>query len=167
MERIGRLCEIMKSYMQKQARRFVHDVAGAPLLLHYSSDGTPLNTVYRFQAKVKDKTEARAGRATQEYLVQCAFLRRLGSDGVARSMVVLRDSLPLTCGKGGWALFGAARAFLPTLREMEHRGLCIHHYAFDRALRSSLSRTFVQLHKLLAPQYGNEEGTCWAATCWT
>ena len=62
-----------------------------------------------------------------------------------RDRQVLRNPLAMTAGNSGWALFAAARAFLPAFRELGHRGLCVEHIA---AARIAAVRTWRVRHGL-------------------
>ena len=93
----------------------------------------------------EQKVVREAGRSS-EFLMQVGILRYTEADGHCQTCIVLRDPLPMTEGKSGWALFAAARAFLPTLRELGHRGLCVEHIVHDRAVLPVLDRRMRQHH---------------------
>ncbi len=97
-----------------------------PLLCHYSSDGTPISTKIKVKAGPGPGQGYNAkgeGRATHEYLVQHGFYRRFNVVGGVRTVAMLRDPLPLTVGKGAWAVFSVAVAFQKTARQEGHLGL--------------------------------------------
>jgi len=157
--KLSRLCELIKQKLQDKARQFVKDSNGAPILCHYSSDGTPLSTK-RFVAATlasSGRRVRRVGAETVEYLVQYAALRRVENDGSVQSTMVLRDPLPLTEGKTALALYSAGRSFIPSLRRMGHVGVAIQHYVFDRAGYSALARVFKQHHALEGKQIRSSE----------
>ena len=70
--------------------------------------------------------------------------------------MALRGPLPLTEGKTAMAFFSVALDFVPTLRQMGHRGIAVQCYAFDRACQSALAKYFQQRHQLVAPGFGGE-----------
>lgn len=153
-KQMPRLCEIGKAYLQRKAKELVANAVQAPVLSHYSADGTPLSTKRKVNAKIKDGlTVKRYGKETEEFLVQHGYIRTLDVFGHASTVAILRDPLPLTNGKGALATFSAFKSFFQTPRQLGHRGICIAHYAFDRALLSSVGRLLKQYHKLLAPQF--------------
>eukprot|EP00969_Alexandrium_andersonii_P037889 1661661-Alexandrium_andersonii.AAC.1 len=47
-----RLCEACKAFFQREAECMVRASNGAPILVSYSSDGTPLSTRQHIRAKV-------------------------------------------------------------------------------------------------------------------
>eukprot|EP00974_Lingulodinium_polyedra_P075261 7293153-Lingulodinium_polyedra.AAC.1 len=72
---------------------------------------------------------------------------------------MLRDPLPLTQGKGTLAVFSCGLDFAPSLREMGHKGVAVHHYVFDRALHDGLLKRFHQHHMAMASsQEARESG---------
>ena len=151
---MARVCEVGKAFMKSKMRDLINQANGAPVLLHYSSDGTPLSTKHNVRvgsSSAKGFVAQRHGRSTEEYLVQHAFARRLDASGQAHTVALLRDPLPLTHGKGAWAMFNAGVEFFQTAREQGHLGISIAHYAFDRAAFVALQRTFHQRHAQLAP----------------
>jgi len=137
--------------MVAKAKQLVSGAAGAPVLISYSSDGTPISTRKRATAtSSSDVSVTRTGKTTEELLVQHACVRYLDSRGVAHSRVVLQEPLPLTNGKSAWALLSRGVDFLPTARQMGHHGISVCHYAFDRAAYSALARHFKQYHEHLS-----------------
>lgn len=152
VEDVSRVCEVGKFYMQEQARDLVKNAGSAPLLVAYSSDGTRFQSKVRYEREVQGVRVTRVGGSSAEYLVRQTFLRSIAADGQAKTVVVLRDPLPLREGEGAWNLFSAGVSFLPTLRQLGHEGIAIQHYCFDRALFEPLSLRFAQQHSLLARQ---------------
>ena len=159
--RMACLCEAGKHVMEMEISRLVIAAAGAPCLMTYSSDCTPISSKLRTKRKMADHaTVTREGQQEHELLVQHAFYRYIDHMGVAHTAVLLRDPLPLTHGKGAWALFSCAADFAKTLRQRGHRGTAIQHYTFDRAAFSALQRMCKQRHIQLAPCFGEpSEGT--------
>ena len=159
-----RLCELGKAYLQQKARELVANAAQAPVLSHYSADGTPLSTKRKVNASMKKGFSVkRYGRETEEFLVQHGYIRTVDAFGHASTVALLREPLPMTNGKGALATFSAFCDFFQTPRQLGHRGICIAHYAFDRALLSSVGRLMKQYHKMLAPgftapQLGRDSG---------
>ena len=146
----AKACEILKAEMLRGAKEVIAQAKGRPIVLSYSSDGTPIQTQRRVRRQLRGKQRAteRMGYETEEYLVQQAFVRFIDMQGIPHTAAVLRDPLPLTHGKSAWAAFAAARDFLPTLTELGHYGVQIQHLVFDRALERPLSRHFQQQVKL-------------------
>ena len=137
---LPQLVESLKSLLQEKARILVHNAAGRPLLRSYSSDGTPLKVKQRVVATSGTRKVIREGGHAHEFLLEVGFLRYEEADGRCETFVAMRCPLPLTSGKDGWCLFAAARAFLPTLRELGHRGLSVEHLVCDRAVLPILDR---------------------------
>lgn len=150
-----RLCEIGKQYLQQKAKELVISAGQSPVLSHYAADGTPLSTKKTVEANIKKGLSVRRyGRETDEFLIQHAYYRTLaGLGGDTKTTAILRDPLPMTQGKSSLATFSAFQEFFRTTRQLGHRGICIAHYSFDRALFSSMSRLLKQFHKLQASQF--------------
>jgi hypothetical protein len=157
---IAKFLEVCKAYLRQKAKELVLEAKGAPILVHYSSDGTPLSTKRTITAgQGQDYTVRRQGRDTEEFLVQHTFVRFLDGLGRHRTAMVLREPLPLTEGKSGLALFSAAVEFNRTARELGHTGISVAHYSFDRAAYSAVGRYLKQHHKLLEPSFdGSAQG---------
>ena len=145
LRNLQKLCEVVKSYMVSKAHQLVAEAGHMPVLVTYASDGTPLRVRQRMvlNAGVGSVTAAR-GKATDEYLVQIAFLRYLDIDGQSHNTVVMREPLALTHGKSAMALFAAGQGLLPPVRSMGHLGVSVSHFSFDRGCYSALFRVFKQ-----------------------
>ena len=144
---LARVGEVVKHFLKRKAAAVISAAANSPILVSYSSDGTPLAAKRRYTAKVNEHISAqRSGMGTDEYLVQHAFYRYYDSQGLPHTAIVLRDPLPLTQGKTAMAIFSAAVEFMPTVREQGHSGITVSHYTFDRAYSSSLGKLFRQYH---------------------
>lgn len=149
-----RLCEIGKAYLHQKARELVANASHSPILSHYSADGTPLSTKRKVTASFKKgHSIKRYGKETDEFLIQHGYFRTLDVFGQSDTVAIMRDPLPMTSGKSALATFSAFTDFFRTPRQLGHRGICIAHYAFDRALLSSVGRLLKQYHKFLAPQF--------------
>lgn len=149
VRRAARLCEATKAFLEGRAHELIQKAKGSPVLVSYSSDGTPLSSRRRASAEwQKGQSVVRSGRGTDEFLVQHCFYRFLDHSGEAQTAVVLRDPLPLTKGKTALALFAAGGAFLRCPQSLGHSGIVVAHYAFDRAGFSALQRLLRQKHML-------------------
>ena len=149
MRIVARLCESGIHFLSIKARQLVAAAGGAPVLISYSSDGTPVSTKKRATAKSSSNlVVSTQGRGTDEYLVQHAFVRYIDAGGQHHSTVVLKDPLPLTNGKSAWALYACAVNFMETARAMGHLGVSVVHYAFDRGAYSALARHLSHRHQL-------------------
>jgi len=137
---LAKVAEVAKEFLQREATKLVKRANGRPVLMSYSSDGTPLRSKKHIvhAAGSSGSKVRRVGGAAQEFLVQQAFLRYIDVDGVPHTVAVLRDPLPLSHGKGAWAIYSAGVEFSQTLRQQGHQGIALQHYAFDRALYGPL-----------------------------
>jgi len=143
--------EVLKRYLRLAMERHVLAAKNRPALFSLAADGTPLLTQKRVVAQAKGGAKVvRSGGESEEYLIMQGLLRTRRADGTPVTVVLARDPLPLTEGKTADAVFAACEAFAPTLRQVGHRGLCIQHYEFDRALNAPLQRRFAQRHAALA-----------------
>ena len=155
--RMGCVCETLKAFLKTKAADFIKSANHTPILAHYSSDCTPLQSRKRLVAKAGDTHRVRSGKSTDEYLVEQLFYRYLRSADEPATTVVLRDPLPLTSGKSSAALFTAGQKFIPTLRQQGHEGIAIHSYTFDRAAAAPLGRFFRAYHGALSRNIRTEE----------
>ena len=94
-------------------------------------------------------------------------MRWIDVAGKAKTIPLLRDPLPLTHGKGALAIFQAGVDYVPTLRQLGHKGLSVQHYKFDRALLEPLQRLFTQRHAALAEQVGAASSSAWLGSAAT
>lgn len=68
---LRRLCGAVKHFLKTNGEALVRDAGGSPVLMSYSSDGTPLSVKTRMDAQWdKGAKVATTGRATSEYVVQ-------------------------------------------------------------------------------------------------
>ena len=140
----AQLTEGLKAFLHDQASSFVVESGVLPILRSYSSDCTPIKAKKRIVASAGEMRVVRVGGSGQEYLLQAGFLQYQNAQGDWKIVVVLRDPVLMSTGKGHLKLFAAGRAFLPMLRELGHRGLVVEHMVFDRAAFSALNRIFRQ-----------------------
>ena len=144
----GRVAEVLKRFISTTAREFVVSSAHRPLLYTYASDGTPVRCTTTFRTSMiqgsKVAPVARKGGEGTDMVIERGFLVTHGSRGALISKPLLRDAIPLSYGHGTWKMFTAAKSFLPHLRLLGHRNICITHVCFDRAQFSSLSRVMAQ-----------------------
>lgn len=160
MRILARLCESGMHFLGIKARQLVAAAGGAPVLISYSSDGTPVSTKKRATAKSSSDVQvSRTGRTTDEYLVEHAFVRYVDAGGQHHSTVVLKDPLPLTNGKSAWALYACATNFIETARAMGHTGISVCHYAFDRAAYSALARHLRHRHQIDAASRASQSSS--------
>jgi hypothetical protein len=145
----ARLCEVAKAFLLSKAKGIVRAAGDRAVLVTYGSDGTPALTFETTSCSITSQhsTVRKAGHSV-EFLVERAFLRTTSPTGSPILACVLRDAVPLVHGKGGWAVFGCASRFFPVMRDLEHKGICILHSGFDRALQSSLDRKMQQRQSL-------------------
>ena len=161
-EHAARLCESGKQLLRQQAGALVNSAGMAPILMHYSADGTRLGARDRRSIEVGGKKTKRQGERSDEYLVQHMFYRFIDPFGKAQTVAVLRDPLPLTKGTTAEAIFSAAKEFLLYPRQMGHAGIIVVHYSFDRALYSAMRsklRKYEQYLEDTAPTPAIEQGS--------
>ena len=163
---VAKLTEVLKAHSKLEARQLVAGAQG-PVLCSYSNDGTPIRTTIRKTTTGTMGRVVRMGGAGHEFVCQRAVFRTRGSTGEWKTVMQVRDPLPLVHGKGGDAIFSAAAEFLDTLRQMGHGGIAVQHYSFDRALHSCLVRRFKQHHALLASAAGGPASSTGANICAT
>ena len=150
VQTVARLCECSKAFLKQRAQGLLIKHQTDPILLSYSSDGTPLKTQETFTHSVGSLSVKRKGGSCKEYLVQRLFILPWGGEPT----VYFRD--PQILGdKTAWCCFSAARGFFPTAREAGHTGLCVSHYCWDRAIYSPMERHFREVHILVAKQLAN------------
>ena len=136
----------MNDCLKDGIAKMVKAASGQPMLLAYSSDGTPLRTHLKIPANCGRMTFKREGKYTKEFLAQVVFARTISADGESESRCAFAPPLPLVNGKSSLAIFTAGRQFGTSLRHIGHAGIAVQFYAFDRAGYSSLSRLFKQQH---------------------
>ena len=132
-EAVADLCE-MAARRDPALKRLA--AGDAPVLMSYSSDGTPMLTSHTVTAKVKGKTVRSRHKRSSELLIERLFV----DTGSGRPRVVFRDPLPLDHGTGSWFCYQACRPLFPSGRAAGATGLVLQHYAFDRKLLTKLQR---------------------------
>lgn len=158
VEEIEALCSLLRTFFHGKIVKLVSGAAGRPMLQSYSSDGTPILTRQRMRMRSKGAqptTVVRVGGAAHEFLIQQVFVRYLDASGQSHTSVAIREPLPLQEGKSAWHLWAAGKDFVPSLQRLGHRGLCVQHYAFDRALHRPLVRHFSEMCALESGREGH------------
>lgn len=144
--RFARLLEETKRFLDHRLRQLVTKAAHRPVLLSLACGGTPTSTTKKQTFGAPGvQSVCRAGRSTEEYLVQTVFSAFHDGSSLQR-VAKLREPVPLTFGKSTDATFGCTLDFQQTLSTLGHVGVGIHHYAFDRALWSSMTTLYRKLH---------------------
>jgi hypothetical protein len=152
---IGRLALVGHQYMTMLVKKAIGSARGAPLLVSYAADGTPLLTKHQVKEQGPGGSSVlRSGHAAHELLMQTLFCRRLDAQGQAHTIAICHAPVPLTNGKSALAQYAVGRLFVPDLRLLGHRGIQICHFAFDRACFSSLGKIWKQHHQQKAAGSG-------------
>ena len=153
----ARLCEVGKAFLQAKARSLVASANGQPILVHFSSDGTPISTKKQVKGTSPAYSASRQGRDTEEYQVQHVFYRTLDSAGQPSTVALVRDPVPLTHGKSALAIYSSGKAFFQNARQLGHMGISICTYSWDRAAYGALSRVWRQHHMVLGASFSMPE----------
>lgn len=154
---VSRLCEVGKAYLQEKARTLIQNAVGQPVLVHYSSDGTPLSSKKHIKAVSSNFSSSKLMRDTDEYLVQHVFYRTIDALGTPSTVTLLRDPLPLSCGKTALAQYSCGKSFFQNARQLGHVGISIATYTWDRAGYSALARIWRNHHTMMAPDFAAPE----------
>ena len=145
----AKICEVMKTFLYQKAQRIIAQCKGRAVLLTYASDGTPLLTQKTYTAKTESgQTVVRKGGHGTDFLMQRAYLRTSDDKGDPIITCILADPVPMSEGKSATHQYTAAKDFLPLVKEIGHRGVCISHYCFDRAGFAPVSKLLKQRHCL-------------------
>ena len=143
---LAKVTEVGKELLRGKAEQLIRKADGAPLLVSYAADGTPIQTSISQYASHGDAKVRRIGKATEEYYIQQAWYVYCDPHGHLQTSVVLTDPLPLTRGKRLPSLLACALEFLQQPRSLGHEGIVVHHYVFDRGLYEGLTRLLRQWH---------------------
>ena len=167
---MARLLESGKEALRQVADAHIKAAGSSPVLLSYSSDGTPVQISQHVSlTKISEAAPGRkTGKATKEFLVEQAYIRYLDSFGNHHTCCLARDPLALVHGKGGEPVFYCGLQMLPNARVLGHHGISIVHVCFDGALHSVLSRRFHELvlFRALDRRAGDREAGRDANTLW-
>ena len=142
LESLKWLCEASKEWLKRRALELVNDNAEEPLLIHSSSDGTPITT-RTMNKYIWDNLEVkRNARETNEFLVQRVFV--MATDFKPRCVFEdptnMQDKTVSTHMRAGMDLF-------PFPREQGHTGLLVDHKVYDRAVMSGLAKQWGRYYK--------------------
>ena len=75
-ERIAKMACALSVFVNAQARELVTSAGKRPIMMFYSSDGTPIKTQVRVSKRLTaTKVIQRQGKQVHEYLAQVGFLR--------------------------------------------------------------------------------------------
>ena len=143
-----RLLVAGKAMLEASVRKHINDAGELPVLVSYSSDGTPIKSTHTVQynlATTGEKSRKR-GHRQDEVLIQQAFVRYFDAAGHCHTKVLLREALPLVHGKGGAANFACTREWCPFPRDEGHSGISISHYCHDGALASVMTTHMLRHH---------------------
>ena len=141
------LLEVAKLTLAQGVASLIEEASNRPLLISYAADCTPTVSTHRSTFELPGhKTLHRADKGCDEYLVQVLFAAYFnGSD--RRVVAKVGEPVPLNYGKGAVALWSCTKAFsVQPVLDCGHRGICIHHYSWDRACFSSQSALVRQWH---------------------
>lgn len=152
---VRRLCSVLKRHLYHIAAAAVRAAAHAPVLYTYQADGTPCLSMATVVQQVTDarRVVRRAGSA-MEFLIERGYIKSFAADGTVSIACLMRDPRPMSAGKSTWCIYDAAASFFPGLRALDHRGPCISHFAFDRAVRGAVVRKLRQRQALMYSTQG-------------
>jgi hypothetical protein len=144
-----KMAEVVKTTLRRKVRALLRSAAGRPVLFSYSSDGTPMKVAVRVSSEglVPNSTLNRRGKTGVEFLLQRGWYKTIGPEGNVCMCALVTDPIPLSHGKGSWYLYTAAKQFAPLTQELGHEGICVTHYAFDRAVFGALTSKLFRRHE--------------------
>ena len=145
---LATLTEVFKRFFRSRALALVREAGEQPLLYSYQSDATSYLCHARSQSELDKHMVVRKGKVLHEFLMERAYVKSLTPAGVEQMALILVEPRPLSKGKGAWPCFTAATQFFPSLRKLEHQGICISHFAADRAVFGAMLRKFKQLREV-------------------
>ena len=129
-----RLAQCIITYQKVSATKFLKQQASAskPVLVHYSSDGRPLQTRMAIHVIDTDFKFKRSTKRTNEYLIQRVFY--INSEGTTKT--VLERPLQMQ-DKTADSHFVASRKLWQLPSEHGHGSIQVIHQVYDRAMRSA------------------------------
>ena len=99
-EECSRCIEVLKHYQRAQCIRLIQQSGDLPILVSYSSDGTPVEVATRRTVSIgPHHKQQRHGSDCHEFLVQRQFVRYTDSGGAQQTRVMLSGPVPLMRGK--------------------------------------------------------------------
>ena len=144
-----KLAEGLKLHLEEQAAALIQRCGEQPLVVSYSSDGTPLLLQNVTTSRLPSGAVLRrAGKRRVEFLLQRGVLVSKDINGVAEAAHVLQDPIAMSDGKKAPHLFKAYTQFMPNPRTLGASGIVIFHYSFDRAMFEPLMRMVTGRHSL-------------------
>ena len=141
MERVRRASVVITEFTNMKARRFVQQRTHDTLLVQYGSDLTPLSTRETWKHAAGLLVVRRSGRAAHEFLAQRCYV----TDSAGKSVLVMEPPL-IVERKTAFSHFVAMRQLFPTLRELNHQGVCVQFHKFDRAIMTVVRKLVLKWH---------------------
>ena len=134
LHEVRRLAQCIITYQKVSATKFLKQQASAskPVLVHYSSDGTPLQTRMAIHVTDTDFKFKRSTKRTNEFFVQRSFY--INSEGTTK--IVLERPLQMQ-DKTADSHFVASRKLWQLPSEHGHGSIQVIHQVYDRAVRSA------------------------------
>ena len=139
----------VQDVMMDNVREMVEKAGSQPILHSYSDDVTSYRTAVVHTSKVgSGDIVRRQGKRLQEFLCQRSWFLTQNRVGEQAAAVLMRPPRSMSEGHTTWHIFGALDRGAPLLKAMDHRGISISHYAFDRAPFSALYPLLHARHEL-------------------
>lgn len=145
---VCKLSEILRHHLKEKGRELVQGASRRSVLFSYGSDGTPLLTRAVFSKSQDGNRVVRTAFQSSEFLVERGFLKTVTAQGTPVIMYLQGNPIPLSYGKKAENMLRSMGSFFPLLKSLEHAGVSVHHYVFDRAVCSALGRYARQRHAL-------------------
>lgn len=142
-QKVAKLVLSATELLQSDLAKAWPEIGGLPVMLAYSSDGTPLRnvsyTLSSFQEQPKESAakRQRVGKSVVEVLVQNVFLRWFEPNGTCQTRALVQAPLPMT-GKNASSLLACALDAITIPRDRGHQGIAISCYVFDGASSNGL-----------------------------
>ena len=134
-----RLTEVGKACFRARVHEFVKTHSHEPLLMSYSSDTTPLQTVKQFQASAGDIVVHRRGRRHNDILIETLFVA--SKSDVVCSVTEPRRMQDKTISKHLAAMLDNAK----TLRSLGATDICLQRGVWDGALAKPMAERLAQV----------------------
>ena len=150
-QEVHRLAHCFIAFQKIIATEFITERTSQPILLHYSSDETPVCTNKQIRIKVDDWTFTRFDKGKDAWLIQRGFLA-----DIAGHVISILDRPMIMENKKAPTQFMASRQFMKNPREHGHIDIQIIHHVYDRAVKSSVEKWILKHRKYQMQQLMQE-----------
>ena len=147
--KVLKLSHAIRTFLRRRLEELAVSSHGPSMLVVMSDGwGASITKTIRLQFPGSHVATTRKGKFRHEFLLQRGLFRSTLLTGHTDLLFLLEEPIGLSKGKKAWNVYVGNQQWLPTLRQLGHKGITLSVYLADGALFTALERKYRARHLL-------------------